>query len=421
MAGGRIRGLRWWIILLVMAGTALNYLTRSVLGVAVAGSTMMTDIGMTTEQYGWVTGIFQAGIMGQPLAGYILDLIGLRSGLAWFAAAWGLLTMAHGLANGWPSLAALRGALGFAEGTSHPGGLKVVAEYFPARERGFATGIYNIGASFGGILAPPLVGLAVWLGSWRAAFLIAGGLALLWALSWRLTYRPRAAHPALGAEERAHIEAGQEPHLAAAPDLARPAPLAILRQRNFWGIALPRFLADPMWGMLTFWMPLYLKTERGFDLTAIVLFAWLPFVAADAGCLFGPAVTAALQRRGIGLIAARKWTFTLGAAMMAAMLFVARVESPVAAIALLSLGAFAHQTLSITCIATSSDLFRKHELGTVAGSAGLLANLGVLLSSLAIGHWVGAWGYAPFFVAVFLCDLLAALVLWTFVCAPAEG
>ncbi|MBV9882149.1 MAG: MFS transporter [Sphingomonadaceae bacterium] len=417
---GRIRGLRWWLIGLVMAGTALNYLTRSVLGVAVAISPMMADIGMTTEQYGWVTGIFQAGIMFQPLAGYILDLIGLRIGLAAFAAAWGGLTMMHGLANGWPALAGLRGALGFAEGTSHPGGLKVVAEYFPARERGFATGIYNIGASFGGILAPPLVGFSVWMWSWRAAFLIAGGLALAWALAWRSTYRPRADHPALGAEERAHIEAGQEAHLAGAAEGVRPSPRAILRQRNFWGIALPRFLADPMWGMLTFWMPLYLRTERGFDLAGIVLFSWLPFVAADAGCLFGPAVAAALQRRGVALIPARKLTFALGAAMMAGMLFVARVESPVAAIALLSLGAFAHQTLSITCIATSSDLFRKHELGTVAGSAGLLANLGVLLSSLAIGHWVGQWGYEPFFVAVFVCDLLAAVVLWSFVRAPAE-
>ena len=105
--------------------------------------------------------------------------------------------------------------------------------------------------------------------------------------------------------------------------------------------------------------------------------------------------------------------------MMVGMLFVARVESPVAAIALLSLGAFAHQMLSITCIALSSDLFRKHEIGTVAGSAGLLANFGVLLFSLAIGQFVGIVGYEPFFVAVFVMDMLAALVLWTLVRAPA--
>jgi ACS family hexuronate transporter-like MFS transporter len=410
-SGRRIRGLRWWIIALVMAGTAINFLTRSTLGVA--APTMMADLGITTEQYSWITGAFQVGIMLQPVAGYILDLVGLRTGLAVFAAAWALITMAHGLALGWKTLAGLRGALGFAEGTGHPGGLKVVAEWFPARERGFATGIYNLGASLGGVLAPPLVVWAIWMWNWRAAFVLAGALGLVWALAWRLTYRPRAGHPALGAEERDHIETGQEAHLEAAA--ARPSPLAIISQRNFWGIALPRFLADPMWGMLTFWMPLYLTTARGFDLKQIALFAWLPFVAADAGCLFGPAVSLWLQRRGLSLINARKCAFTLGASMMVAMLFVTRVESPIAAIALLSLGAFAHQTLSITVITMSSDLFRKHEIGTVAGSAGLMANFGVLLFSLAIGRWVDSVGYDPFFIWVFVSDMLAVIVLWTFV------
>jgi ACS family hexuronate transporter-like MFS transporter len=416
VAGRKVRGLRWWIIALVMAGTAINFLTRSVLGVS--APFMLPDLGITTEQYSWITMAFQAGIMCQPVAGYILDLVGVRKGMMLFAAAWGTLTMMHGLAGGWRTLAVLRGAMGFAEGTGHPGGLKVVAEYFPAKERGFATGIYNIGASFGGILAPPLVGLAMLWGDWRLAFVMAGALGLLWAAAWWFAYRPRVEHGALGDDERAHIEAGQEAHLDAGA--ARPSPLAILRQRNFWGIGLPRFLADPMWGMLTLWLPLYLTTMRGFDLTQIVLFAWLPFVAADAGCLFGPAVALFLQRRGIGLITARKCTFTLGALLMTSMLFVARVESPVAAIALLSLAAFAHQTLSITVIAMSSDLFRKHEIGTVAGSAGLLANFGVLLFSWAIGKYVGIVGYEPFFIWVWAADMLAVLVLWTLVRAPRE-
>lgn len=411
-----IRGLRWWIIALVMAGTALNFLTRSTLGVAAPA--LMADLGIDTRHYSWVTAAFQIGIMAQPIAGWLLDLIGLRAGLALFAAAWGAITMAHGLANGWPALAGLRGALGFAEGAAHPGGLKVVAEWFPAKERGFATGLYNIGASLGGVLAPPLVVWAIWMWNWRAAFVITGGLGLVWALCWRLAYRPRAGHPALGADERARIETGQEPHLAAGA--ARPSFAAIARQRNFWGIALPRFLADPTWGTLTFWMPLYLNQARGFDLAHIALFAWLPFVAADLGCLFGPAVSLVLQRRGWDLIRARKGAFTLGAAMMTGMAFVGLVESPYAAIALLCLGAFAHQTLSITVIAMAPDLFRRHEVGTVAGSAGLFANLGVLLFSLAIGGLVARIGYAPFFVALALLDLVGAAVLWILVRRPPE-
>ena len=410
----RIRGLRWWIIGLVLAGTAINFLTRSTLGVA--APVLMADLAIDERQYGWITGAFQLGIMMQPLAGWLLDLIGIRAGLALFAAAWGTITMAHGLATGWISLAGLRGALGFAEGTGHPGGLKVVADYFPARERGFATGIYNIGASMGGVIAPPLVVWSIWMWNWRAAFVVAGALGLAWAILWWLVYRPRAEHPALTPEERTHIESDQEPHLAAAD--TRPSFLEIARQRNFWGIALPRFLADPTWGTLIFWMPLYLTTQRGFDLGQIALFAWLPFVAADAGCLFGPAIALFLQRRGVPLITARKCAFTVGALLMMGMMFVGRVESPVSAIALLSLGAFAHQTLSITVISMAPDLFRRHEIGTVAGSAGLFANLGVLLFSRAIGGLVAKIGYDPFFVALGLLDLLGAAVLWTMVREP---
>ena len=415
--GRHIRGLRWWIISLVMAGTALNFLTRSTLGVAAPA--LMADLDIDAEQYSWITAAFQIGIMAQPITGWLLDVIGIRAGLALFAAAWGAITMAHGLAGGWRALAGLRGALGLAEGAAHPGGLKVVAEWFPATERGFATGLYNIGASLGGVLAPPLVVWAIWMWNWRAAFVIAGALGLAWALCWRLAYRPRAEHPALCEDERIAIEGGQEPHLAAGD--ARPSFLAIARQRNFWGIALPRFLADPTWGTLTFWMPLYLTQARGFDLAHIALFAWLPFVAADLGCLFGPAVALFLQRRGLDLITARKGAFTLGALMMTGMMFVGTVESAYAAIGLLCLGAFAHQTLSITVIAMAPDLFRRHEVGTVAGSAGLFANLGVLLFSLAIGGLVARIGYTPFFVALALLDLLGAAVLWALVRRPAAA
>lgn len=410
----RIWRLRWWIIGLVMLGTIINYLTRSTL--SVAAPTLMEDLGMTEKQYGWITAAFQIGIMLQPVVGYILDLVGVKLGLAIFATGWGLFTMAHGLATNWQGLAVVRGLLGFAEGTSHTGGLKVVSEWFPAKERGFASGIYNIGASLGPMLAPPLVVWAILVWNWRAAFVVTGALAFLWVILWLLFYDPPEKHPRISDEERDLIRAGQEAHIEAGGE--KPSVLALLKERNFWGIALPRFLADPTWGTLTFWLPLYLVTARGFDLKQIALFAWLPFVAADLGCLFGPAVTLWLQRLGVSLINARRMTFTLGAAMMTSMMFVGSVESPYAAIALLCVGGFAHQTLSITVLTMAPDLFRKNEVGTVAGMAGTLANFGVLLFSVAIGTFVAKIGYGPFFIALGLLDLVAAAVLWTLVRPP---
>lgn len=412
--GRRLLGIRWWIIALVMMGTIINYLTRSTL--SVAAPTLMSDLQISEKQYGWITGIFQAGIMLQPVVGYILDVIGLRVGLALFAGGWAILTMAHALVGSWGALAALRGVLGFAEGTSHTGGLKVVSEWFPARERGLASGIYNIGASFGSMLAPPLVVWAILVWNWRAAFLITGAIALAWALLWYFSYRRPEVHKGLSVEERELIERGREKHTEAVA--AKPSVLYLLRQRNFWGIAIPRFLADPTWGTLTFWLPLYLTTARGFDLKQIALFAWLPFVAADIGCLVGPALTLWLQRFGIGLINARRITFTIGALLMTSMIFVGLVDSPYTAIALLCLGGFAHQMLSITVLTMAPDLFRRNEVGTVAGMAGTFANFGVLLFSVAIGTFVAAIGYTPFFIALGLLDLVAAAVLWTLVRAP---
>lgn len=407
----KLKALRWWIIGLVMLGAIVNYLTRSTMGVA--APTVLKDLGISVKEYSWITSAFQIGIMMQPVCGYVLDTLGLRTGFAIFAAAWSLIAMAHGLVNNWQGFAVLRGLLGLAEGSAQPAGMKAVATWFPAKERGFAGGVFNIGASFGSVLAPPLVVWAVLTWNWRAAFVLTGVLGLVWVALWLLFYRSPDQHPSMTEEERARIAAGQEAHLTEAG--TRPSIASILRQRKFWAIALPRFLADPTWGTLSFWVPLYLSQTRGFDLKQIAMFVWLPFVAADLGCMFGPVIAHFLQKRGVSLINARRWAFTVGAAMMTGMMFVGRVESPYAAIALLCLGGFAHQTLSVTVITMASDLFRRDEVATVAGLAGMMGNLGVLIFSLLIGGLVTKIGYDPFFVALGVLDILGAIVLWTFI------
>jgi len=410
----KIKGLRWWMIGLVMLGAVINYLTRSTL--AVAAPTLLTDLNITTKEYSYITAAFQGAIMLQPLCGYILDVIGLKFGFAMFAAAWSVICMAHGMATNWQSLAFLRGMLGLAEGSANPAGMKAVSEWFPAKERGMAGGIFNIGASFGSMLAPPLVVWAILHYNWQSAFVITGALGLIWVAAWLLLYDAPARHKRLAKEEAEYIAQGQEQHLQG--DGTRPSILSILKMRNFWGIALPRFLADPAWGTLAFWVPLYLTTVRHFDLKQIAMFAWLPFLAADLGCLFGPAVVLWLQKRGIRLINARRGAFTLGACMMMGVAFVGFVESPYAAIALLSLCGFAHQTLSVTVITMSSDLFRRNEVATVAGMCGTFGNFGLLLFSLLIGGLMATVGYTPFFVSLAVLDLLAALLLWVLVREP---
>ncbi len=414
MAKRYIKGLRWWMMGLLMLGAIVNYLTRSTL--AVAAPTFMKELRITEVEYSLILNAFQATIMLQPIAGYVIDSIGLKLAMGIFATGWSLITMAHGVAQGWPMFAGLRALLGIAEGSANPSGMKATAEWFPAGERGFAAGFFNIGASFGSMLAPPLVGFAIYYYSWQMAFVITGAIGLVWAILWIFTYNNPDRHRALSPEERDYIKGGQEAHLVA--EAKKPAIRTLVHQRNFWGIALPRFLADPTWGTLTFWLPLYLTQVRGFNLKEIALTAWMPFLAADLGCFAGGFIVAFLQRRGVGLINARKGAFTAGAIMMTGIAFVGFVQSPAVAIALLCLGGFAHQTLSVTVITMSSDLFKRNEVATVTGMAGTCGNAGILVFNLLIGLLLAKVGYAPFFIGLAVLDLVGALVLWMVVREP---
>ena len=162
---------------LLMAGSVVNYLTRSTL--AVAAPTVLKDLDISTQQYSWILSAFQIAIMLQPICGYVMDTIGLKLGFALFAIAWSFISMAHGLAGSWQALFGLRALLGFAEGAANPAGMKATSEWFPATERGLAGGFFNMGASLGSMLAAPLVAWAILTHSWQFAFVLTGAIGLV--------------------------------------------------------------------------------------------------------------------------------------------------------------------------------------------------------------------------------------------------
>ena len=174
-----IIGLRWWIIALVCAGTIVNYLSRNALGVMAPQLTQL--LHMSTKQYSYVVGAFQVGYtIMQPVCGLVIDLIGLRLGFALFACLWSLTGVLHGFASGWLSLAALRGLMGLSEAVAIPAGMKVVAEWFPNREKSVAVGYFNAGTSLGSLLAPPLVVFLSLRYGWQSAFAVTGALGFVW-------------------------------------------------------------------------------------------------------------------------------------------------------------------------------------------------------------------------------------------------
>ncbi|WP_210507182.1 MFS transporter [Pantoea ananatis] len=413
-----IKHYRWHMILLVCFITIINYLDRTALGVA--APTIMKELDITKEQYSWVVSAFQlAYTIGQPVMGYFIDTIGLKLGFFICAIVWGLATLAHSLTGSWQGLAFMRAIMGFSEASAIPAGVKTAATWFPARERGIATGVFNMGTSFGAMLAPPLIAWCILFHSWQFAFLVAGGLAIVAAFIWFIFYKDPKEAKRLSAEERAYIEGGQEKHLHT-EQKEKTSKLAILKQRNFWGIGLSRFLADPAWGTINFWVPIFFVETLHFSLKEIAMFVWLPFLMADLGCLASGFVAKFLNDRGIGLINSRRITFTLGAVLMTTIGLVSIVQNPYVAVLLISIGGFSHQLLSTVAATLGADLFRKDEVATAVGMAGACAWSGQLIFNLFIGAFVSIIGFGPFFVALAVFDLIGAAALWILIKEPKE-
>ncbi|MEP9402391.1 MFS transporter [Sphingomonas silueang] len=402
-------GLRWWIISLVTIGTVLNYLARSSL--SVAAPTLKQRFAMSTQEYSWVVASFQAAYtVMQPIAGYVLDSLGLRLGFALFAIGWSTANCLHAFAGGWPSLAMFRGLLGLTEAAAIPAGMKAVSDWFPPRERTVATGWFNVGSSIGAMIAPPVVVFCIAVWGWQSAFMVTGGVGFLFAAVWYIFYRKPEDHPRISDEERALIVESRPVVDTAAGMSSR----AIMRMRQFWAIALPRFLADPAWQTFNFFIPLYLVEAKGMDLKSVAAFAWLPFLAADLGSIVGGYYAPWLMRRfNVPLITSRKIVVASGSVLMIGPALIGLTVSPAVAIALFCVGGFAHQMLSGALITLSADLFRPEVVGKVTGMAGSAAWIGGLSFSLVIGSLADTIGYNPLFVCLALFDLLGTAILFS--------
>ena len=405
----KFKGMRWWMVSLVTAGLVVNYLARNTL--SVAAPTMMQTLSITTEQYAHVVVTWQlCYAFVQPMAGWIIDAIGTKLGFAVFALAWSLACAAAALAQGWASLAFFRGLLGMTEAAGIPAGVKATTDWFPAKERSVAIGWFNIGSSLGALLAPPLVVWALSNGSWQLAFVIVGGLGLAWTVVWSLLYKHPLQQTRLSAEERDYIVRGQEQ--GSVEPIVKASWVEIIKRRNFWAIGIPRILSEPAWQTFNAWIPLYMMTERHMNLKDVALFAWLPFLAADVGCVLGGYLSPIYHRHAkVSLLTSRKLVVVTGAVCMIGPACVGLVGSPMAAIALLCVGGFAHQTLSGALYAITSDVFGKHEVATATGMGGMFGYLGAAAFTAAFGILVAQVGYSALFAALAVFDLLAAVAV----------
>ncbi len=401
MVATRGVGLRWRVVVLLAFGVTANYLARSSL--AAVAPVLRHNLGVTVREYSYVVAGFQgAYTVVQPAVGLVLDHLGLRIGLTLFAVIWSLANMLHALAAGWESLMACRILLGASEAAIFPAGLKAVREWFPARERSVATGWFNIGSSVGAMVAQPLVVWCIVIQGWQTAFLVTGGVGLAWAASWCWLYRSPARHGSIGPQELAYIRAGQDP-----PSSGSPRFRSILHDRNFLGLAVGRFFAEPAWQTFSFWIPLYLSTVKHMNLYQLAAFAWLPFLAADLGAVAGGYLAPLFVRYGAAsILNSRKWVAACGTALMIGPASIGLTSGAAVAVALFCVGGFAHQMISGALFTASSDLFEDREVATACGLIGTAGYSGGLIFSLIIGRFAPLIGYNPLFICLLLFDVV---------------
>jgi ACS family hexuronate transporter-like MFS transporter len=340
----------------------------------------------------------------------VLDSLGTRVGFMIFAVGWSIANALHAFAGGWAGLAFFRGLLGASEAAAIPAGTKVVSEWFPARERSLATSAFQMGTSLGNMIAPPLVAFCILWWGWRSAFVVSGLLSLLWSGLWWIAYRRPHEHSRLAEEEKSLI---LEQSDAVVDDQPKQSRLAMLAERRFWAIAVPRFFAEPAWQTFNFFIPLYLVSVWKLDLKAVALWAWLPFLAADFGSLAAGVLPGWLIKRRVGILASRKIAMTCGALLMAGPACIGLVTTPAAAILLFCVGGFAHQMLNGSLITLCADIFPSRNVATASGMTGSAAWIGGILFTFLIGQSADTVGYNPLFVGLAALDILGCIALWS--------
>jgi ACS family hexuronate transporter-like MFS transporter len=405
--GAGVRGLRWWIVGLVFLATLINFIDR--LTISVLAPVITSQLGLNNLQFASITTWFLlAYTVSQGLSGKLYDRIGTRLGFTLSIFVWSIAASAHAFARGLASLSFFRFVLGLGEAGNWPGAAKVIAEWFPPRERGFAMGIFNSGVCVGFIVAPPFI---VWLQlqfGWQTVFLITGGLGFVWLVLWLLFYETPDRHRAITKEEYALIQQDQT-EVASGPTIRWRE---LLRYRQVWALVLSRFLTDPVWWLYLTWLPLYLYNVHGFSLKQIGLFAWLPYVAADAGSLLGGWSSGYLIGRGWSANRARKAVIVTGALLMLAGIPAALAESALAALACISVVTFGFQSWINNVQTLPSDLFPKQAVASVAGLGGMGAGIGAILFTLSTGWVVDHFSYTPILVAAGVLPVLGTAILF---------
>lgn len=409
----KIPHLRWWIAGLLFLASILNYIDRQTL--SILAPTIQADLKLSDQQYATIVSFFLAAYtVAYLLSGRMVDALGARLSLALFIGWWSLSNALTGLARGPMSLGAFRFCLGLGEAGGYTASPKVVGEWFPAKDRGIAVGLYSMGGAIGATLAPILVITIASHYTWRGAFVATGVLGLIFVALWLIFYRSPEKHPWLTDGERALILAGRETEKDDGPRLSEKALWkTILTSRAAWALMGARMLTDPLWYFYLFWLPKYLHTVRGLDQLELAGM-WKIFVAADVGFLLSGFVAGWFIKAGTDARAARRRVM-LGCACLTPLSFlVPGVSGTGGVFALAMIVALAHTAWLTSISSYIVDLVPKSMLGTGFGFIAAGSALGGIFMNQAVGWMIEHFSYAPCFYVMAVVHPLAFWLVWRF-------
>ncbi|MFN0257093.1 MFS transporter [Pedobacter ureilyticus] len=417
----KVKGLRWWIIALIGLATVINYVDRSAINILwpyIYKEFGIADVDSKNALALITTFFMIAYALGQTFTGKLMDAIGTRLGMTISIIGWSISIALHAFAKSLLSFNIFRFMLGFSEAGNWPGATKSNAEWFPAKERGIAQGIFGAGASLGSVVSAPIIAALYLIFGWKMTFVLIAVLGLIWIIPW--LYINKATpdkHPWITEEERAHILA--KPEIKEVETTVEEAPALtwkeLLKIRNTWGIITGRFFIDPVWWLFVTWLPTFLKEQFMFDIKQIGAFTWVPYLFAAIGSLVGGYHASVQIKKGVAAAKARKNAIAVGSVIMLAALVVivyqldSLKDTPMFAMVLIGCTLFGFQYLIGNIQTLPSDYFNGKNVGTVAGMGGTAAVAGTLLTTWAVPV-ITQTSYVSFFV------LAAVLVPVSWLC-----
>ena len=396
MQAKHLNNYRWVILSLVFSATTFNYFNRIVLSVLIPE--IKNDLGIDDIAYGHILSAFQVMYMlGFLAAGRIIDKLGTKLGYLLSILTWSISATMHAICRTPLCLGVWRGSLGLTEAGNFPAAIKSVSEWFPVKDRAFATSLFNSGPSMASIIGPPLMAIIFTVAGWRWTFFIFGLLGFLLVIIWQFVYRTPEKKMDQPSEKKEEQDVPWK---------------LLLKQRETYGFMIGKFLTDPVWWFYLYWMPNYLSSQRGFDIKSIAIAVPLIYIIAILLSWVGGWFSGFLVKRGWPVLKARKIIMGISAACLPVTALAVIAGNAWVAILLVSLALGAHSSWSANIFTLVSDCFPSKSVGSVTGLGGFAGGLGgLLIATMAPGYIVTYFGYIPVFILMGILHPLAFIAV----------